>query len=140
MLAEAGSIINEQQAMLGQIEFLQGYSTKWKVTSGLEESDQKELTQLICTTFYLKEGLENLYWKADDLMASNPEFLFANDIKNKHRAIVNSLDRIYSELVNLSSKVLQLNKDYISDKINSLCHLITMLSIQENEILKSHIN
>lgn len=139
MSAVVDSIIHEQEAMRGQIEFLKGYTTKWKVASAQKDTDQKALTQLILTTYYLKEGLEDLYGQEDQFMLSKPEFSTADKIKLEHQAVMNSLDRIYRSLIDLSSKMLLMNKEYISETIDGLCQLITMLSVQESEILKSHI-
>jgi hypothetical protein len=140
MLAVVDSIIHEQEAMRGQIEFLKGYTTKWKVASDPKETDRSALNQLILTTYYLKEGLEDLYGQSDNFMLSNLESSTADEIKFKHEAVMNSLDGIYRSLVDLTSTMLLLNKEYLSKTIDALCCLITLLSIQENEILKSHIN
>ncbi len=140
MLVEVDSIVHEQEAMRGQIEFLQGYTIKWKATPMQEKSDQNTLNQLIQTLYYLKEGLEALYGHEDNFMLSKLEFSTADEIQLKHRAVVYSIDEIYRSLVDLSSRTLLLNKENISETIEELCHLITVLSAQENEILKSYTN
>jgi hypothetical protein len=134
MLCAVNSIRNEQEAMLRQIAFLCWYSNQWKMAAGITESDQEALTQLIQTTYYLKEGLQDLYGRTDNLLAANPGLLMAGKIKRKHLAIVNSLSGICRELVDLNSKMMQSNKEHISESINRLCLLVTRLNAQENEI------
>lgn len=137
MLATTDSIINENKAMRGQIEFLKGYSSKWKGALAQKESHQDALNQLILTTYYLKEGLEDLYEHEDKLLLSEPGFSNADEIKLTHRAVMNTLEMIYRSLVNLNSKLPLPDKENISEAIDNLCQLITMLSVQENEVLGS---
>jgi hypothetical protein len=139
MLAAVDSIIHELEAMRAQLEFLKQYATKWKFASVQKESD-KASTQLILATYYLKEGLEDLYGQETNFMQSKLGFSTADEINIKHKAVMNSLDRICRSLVDLSSKMLPLNKEYISESINGFCQLITVLSVQENEIFQSYIN
>jgi hypothetical protein len=140
MLGVVDSIIHEQEAMCGQIEFLKGYTSKWKDAPDPKENDLSVLNQLILTTYYLKEGLEDLYGQSDDFMLSNLAPSAAGEIKFKHETVMNSLDEVYRSLVELTSTVLRLNKESLSETIQALCQLITLLSIQENNILKAHIN
>jgi hypothetical protein len=88
----------------------------------------------------LPEGLKGLYGREDNLILPKLKYPSTDDIKLRPRAVMNSLDRIYHDLVDIRSKTLLLDEEYISESIGGLCHLITMLSIQENEILKSYIN
>jgi hypothetical protein len=140
MLAAVNSIINEQEAMLRQIGFLRWYSVKWKRASGQKESDQQALTQLVQTTYYLKEGLEELYSRSDNLTASHPGFFWEENIQHKRLTVMDSLDKIYRELVDFNSNMLQATKECISESIDSLCQMVTGLSAQENETLKSRLD
>ncbi len=136
MLAAVDSMIHEQEAMQGQIEFLKGDAFKWKVAPVHKENYQKALSQLILTIYYLKEGLEDLYRQEDNFVLSKVELLTADEIKLKHKAVVNSLDGIYRSLVNLSSEMPPMKKENISETIDAFCQTVTLLSFQENEILK----
>jgi hypothetical protein len=140
MLAAADSIIHEQEALQGQIEFLKGDAIRWKVSPLYKENNRNNLSQLILTIYYLKEGLENLYRQEDNFLFSNVELQTADEIKFKHKAVLNSLDEIYRSLVNLSSEMLQLKKENLSETIDSFCQTLSLLNFQENAILKSQIN
>ncbi len=140
MLAAVDFIIHEQEAMLNQIGFLKRYATTWGVSPAQAEPDQKALTQLIHIIFYLKEGLESFYLREDNFLLSKIESSFANEIKRKHKDVMDSTAWVYRSLVEVSSKVLQINRGYLSETIEGLCQIISRLSAQENEILRSLTN
>lgn len=133
------SIIHEQEAMLGQIEFLKDYATTWKVSSPTKEIDRNEMTQLIHMIYYLKEGLEELYAREDNYILSKVELSNSGEIKYKHKAIINSLHKVYQLLIGFNSNM-PMNKEYIYDTIDNLYQLILGLSVQENEIFQSYNN
>jgi hypothetical protein len=137
MLTNIVSIIHEREAMLGQIEFLKDYATFSKVSSAAKEIDKNEMTQLIHMIYYLKEGLEDLYAQEDNYMLAKVELSNTGEIKYKHKDIIDSLYRVYQLLIDFNSKM-PMNKEYMSYIIGNICQLISGLSVQENEILRSY--
>jgi hypothetical protein len=136
MVTNVVSIIHEQEALLGQIEFLKDYATFWKVSPATKEIDKNEMTQLIHMIYYLKEGLEDLYAQEDNYLLAKVEILNTGEIKYKHKDIIDSLHKVYQLLIDFNSKT-PMSKEYMSDIIGNICQLITGLSVQENEILHS---
>jgi hypothetical protein len=131
MLKEIDSIIHQQQAMQGQVEFLKGCATQWKDAPGQEETDRNTQIQLVQTFYYFREGLGELYACEENFLQSSLGFPGAAEIRAKHRAVMNNLEAVYRSLVNLSCKVQLPNKESVWDSINGLCHSITQLCLEE---------
>ncbi len=125
------NLIHENEAMRSQVGFVKSCVNRWKA-----ETDLEALTQLIQTTYYLREGLNSLYGQEDDLLLIQLDASTSAHIKSKHKAVMNSLDKVYQLLIDLNPERLQAIKEYLTETIDHLCHSITQLSIQENAILK----
>lgn len=139
MATNVVSLIHQQEAMLGQLGFLQNLVTTCDIFSTPEKIDQNRFTQLILTISYLKEGLQDLYAHEDNYLISRQELSNTSEIKYQHQAILNALHGIYRSLMDLNSKT-PLTNESITDTIHHLCQIISNLSIQENEILQSFNN
>jgi len=136
MVTDLISLIHEQQAMLGQLEFLNKLVTDWKEPTIPRALNRNDITQLSLTVYYLKEGLEDLYAREDNYVLSKIQLLDNGEIKYKHREVIESLHMIYRLLIDLNSKT-PMTTEYLSGIIKNLCHLVSDLSIQEKQIFQS---
>lgn len=136
MVTNLVSIIHEQEAMLGQLEFLNKLVTNWNEPTISKGINRNDIPQLILMVYYLKEGLEDLYTREDNYVLSKIELLDSGEIKYKHKKVIDSLHMIYRLLINLNSKT-PVTEEYLSGIIKKLYNLVSNLSIQEKEIFQS---
>ena len=134
MLTELDFIIHEQEAMQSQIEFLEKCAIRWKLTSGQEVTDQKSLTQLILTTYYLREGFDEHYKHGDYYIQSRFGPLVTCEIKLKHQTITNAFDILCRSLTGLNDKVQEFDRDHISEIIDGLCRSLNMFCLEESKL------
>ena len=139
MSTTANNLIQENEVIRSQVGFFESCVKKWKSASEQKESKWEASTQLNQTIFYLKEGLEDFYSREDNLL---PQFEFSTKDKTlyQHKTIIDSLRDVCQVLLDLRPKGIQVNKEHLLENIDILCRAITSLSLQENEILKPHIN
>jgi hypothetical protein len=139
MVTNMVSIIHEQEAMLGQLEFLNKLVTNCKEPTLPKAINKNDIPQLILMVYYLKEGIEDLYTREDNYVLSKIELLDSGEIKYKHKEVIDSLHMIYRLLINLNSTT-PVTEKYLSSIIKQLYNLVSNISIQEIEIFQSYNN
>jgi len=140
MVTNMVSIIHEQEAMLGQLEFLNKLVTsKCKEPTIPRAINKNDISQLILMVCYLREGLEDLYAREDNYVLSKIDLRDSGEIKYKHKEVIDSLHMIYRLLINLNPTT-PVTEEYLSGIIKQLYNFVSNLSIQEIEIFQSYNN